>query len=481
MLDRIAHLLRIQKPQIETRGLLLGSGTVVPTDGTDGWQVGALFQHTDGSGGTALYVNEGSVTSCEFNAVTTGGPEDVLTVGEFASLEAGSGIPLSSSQTAAAVVYGDDNGLAITANVYNLRTRLLLTLDQSATSIRALMAQLKLADDVDVATGIYTANQGYLELAGTHIASAGSTLSCIDASLEIGTALTVAENGEACGLHVETTGSGTITNNGTCAGILIDSAGGAAVWPVGISIASCTTGIDFTGTYTGNVIDFSNATIDPTGSNGPCFIRAGTYASPIDYGADNHQSGMMRLYSTCSGDISSYDRGIFVYTETTGAKAAFPVAGLAEANNTGTGPKKLQAAQFIAHLGAQSSGAHLVTMDGDATAGMYAGWFKITAAATAVCDSGSRCACLWLDDLMYGTVSGEHYTIFAETQANVSDSFIRMNRGSGGGYTQFLDFDSGFNSGAGTCITTDSVPSNAQDARIKVYYDGKQYYIALHR
>lgn len=260
MLDRIAHLLRIRKPEIETRGLLWGSGTVVPTDGTDGWQVGSLFQHTDGGSGTALYVNEGSVTSCDFNPVDAGDLDTVLAVGEFSSVTAGSGIPLSSSQTAAAVVYGDDNGLAITANVYNLRTRLLLTVDQSATSIRALMAQLKFKDGVDVATGIYTANQGYLELAGTHIASAGSTLSCMDASLEIGTKLTVDAGGEACGLHVETTGSGTITNNGTCAGILVDKAAEAASWPVGllidggsvragIAIGVQDTGVSLTTTY----------------------------------------------------------------------------------------------------------------------------------------------------------------------------------------------------------------------------------------
>jgi len=312
MISRICSLLRMKQPDLVNRGLLSASGATVPVDGTDGYQPGCLFQHTDGNAGSVLYVNEGTVTSCLFS-----------------------------------------------------------------------------------------------------------------------------------------------------------------------SIASCVTGISFTGTYTGNVIDFSNATIDPTGSNGPCFIRAGTYTSPVDYGADNHQSGMMRLYSTCSGDISSYDRGIFIYTETTGAKGAFPVAGLAEANNTGTGPSKLQAAQFIAHLGAQSVGAHLATLGGDATAGMYGAWLKVCASGTAVCDAGSRVAAAWIDNQMSGTVSGEEYGIFATTGASVPDAFIGFETSSSG-YDQLLYFDSTFDSGAGTCITTDAVPGT-QDARIKVYYNGTQYYLALYR
>ena len=234
------------------------------------------------------------------------------------------------------------------------------------------------------------------------------------------------------------------------------------------------------GTYTGNVILLSNATIDPTGSNGPCFIRLGTYASPYDYGADNHQSGAIRLYTTCSGDSSSYDRGIFVCTKTTGAKGAFPVSGLAEANNTGTGPAKLQAAQFIAHLGADASASHLATLGGDATAGMYGAWLKVTAGGSCVCDSGSRVAAAWVDNQMSGTVSGEEYGIFATTGASLPDAFIGFETTSSG-YNQLFYFDETFNSGAGTCVTTDAVPGGNQDARIKVYYNGAQYYLALYR
>ena len=137
------------------------------------------------------------------------------------------------------------------------QSRLLLTVDQDGASIRALQGQMKLADGVDVSTGIYTAVQGYVELMGDHSAETGATFSMFDASLEIasGKTLTVDSGGEACGLHVETTGTGTINNNGTCAAILVSNASGAPDWPVGIAIAgSCTTGISIGAASTGLAI-----------------------------------------------------------------------------------------------------------------------------------------------------------------------------------------------------------------------------------
>ena len=229
MLPRVASLIRMQPPLTVNRGLLSGSGATVPVDGTDGWQTGAIFQHTDGGNGTALYINEGSVTSSAFKAVESG------SYGSQANT-AGSGIAISSTITGALKVFSDDAGSNIAASVRGIQSRFLLTTDASGSSIRALQGQLKILTGVDVTTGIYTAVQGYVELAGTHSVQTSATFSCFDASLEIGTALTVDSGGEACGLHVETTGSGTITNNGTCAGILIDKASGAADWPLGLYI-----------------------------------------------------------------------------------------------------------------------------------------------------------------------------------------------------------------------------------------------------
>ena len=73
MISRICHLLKMQQPEM-TRGLLFSSGATVPSDGADGYQMGCIFLHTDGAVGTAFYVNEGSVTSCDFNPVLLDGP-----------------------------------------------------------------------------------------------------------------------------------------------------------------------------------------------------------------------------------------------------------------------------------------------------------------------------------------------------------------------------------------------------------------------
>lgn len=147
---------------------------------------------------------------------------------------AGSGVPLSSSYPGAFRVFSDDGGANIGTSARGVQSRTLLTVDQSAGTIRALQGQLKLAAGVDVTTGIYTAVQGYVELVGTHICKTGATFSAFDASLEIGTGITVDSGGELFGVHIETTGSGAITNNGVCGAIGITAAGGAAAWPVGI-------------------------------------------------------------------------------------------------------------------------------------------------------------------------------------------------------------------------------------------------------
>lgn len=49
---------------------LLAFGTTVPADGHVGYATGCLFIHTDGGAGTALYCNEGTTASANFDAVT---------------------------------------------------------------------------------------------------------------------------------------------------------------------------------------------------------------------------------------------------------------------------------------------------------------------------------------------------------------------------------------------------------------------------
>jgi hypothetical protein len=76
----------MQQPIIADRGLLSLSGATVPTDGTDGYQTGCIFQHTDGSAEGALYVNEGSVTSCDFNAIVPAGSAELSDLSDVGTL-----------------------------------------------------------------------------------------------------------------------------------------------------------------------------------------------------------------------------------------------------------------------------------------------------------------------------------------------------------------------------------------------------------
>lgn len=48
---------------------LFAYGNTVPTDTTAGYAVGCIFLHADGGVGTMIYCNEGSATSCDFDAI----------------------------------------------------------------------------------------------------------------------------------------------------------------------------------------------------------------------------------------------------------------------------------------------------------------------------------------------------------------------------------------------------------------------------
>jgi len=52
-------------------GITNAYGKTVPTDGASGYAVGCIFHHVDGASGSALYINEGTGTSCVFKPIAT--------------------------------------------------------------------------------------------------------------------------------------------------------------------------------------------------------------------------------------------------------------------------------------------------------------------------------------------------------------------------------------------------------------------------
>lgn len=68
----------IEKPGI---GILFAAGTTVPADTTAGFSPGCLYHDTDAAAGSTLFVNEGTATSSDFNAiVVVGGTISALTI-----------------------------------------------------------------------------------------------------------------------------------------------------------------------------------------------------------------------------------------------------------------------------------------------------------------------------------------------------------------------------------------------------------------
>jgi len=207
-------------------------------------------------------------------------------------------------------------------------------------------------------------------------------------------------------------------------------------------------------------------------------FSAGSYGSKIVLPAGT-TTEMVTIAG--QGEEDDFYIGYGSYLRSTGEDGKpFGLAVLVEGTNT-TGTPTMQGGQIMAFLGSVggSEAAHLKTLGGDATAGMYALWLKTGANSNCVTDVGSRSSVLWVDNQMSGTINGEEYGVFLTTGASRPDAVFGFETTSSG-YDQLFYFDETFNSGAGTMITTDAVPGT-QDARIKVYYNATQYYIALYR
>ena len=67
-------------------GKTLVYGTTKPTDAATGYAPGCIFVHTDGTTATAVYINEGTKASCDFNAVATA--ENLATAASSAQIAA---------------------------------------------------------------------------------------------------------------------------------------------------------------------------------------------------------------------------------------------------------------------------------------------------------------------------------------------------------------------------------------------------------
>jgi hypothetical protein len=251
MIRRICSLLRVRPPVTNDRGFLFASGASKPTDGTDNYQPGCIFQDTTNG---ALYVNEGSITSCDFNLIEGPG---TLTIGDLTDLEdayatrvvetgtyqstASGGVTLSATNTRPVSFLFDDAGAALGAGDYRaVLSRVLLTKDSTNNvSLNPIRGHLKLLDGIDISgSGSIAGVRGYLELAGTGARTLTGHVGALRAAIEEGASgtTTVAASSVYAGLECTLNSTRTYSVTGEMAGIVVNISGGTSKWPEGILI-----------------------------------------------------------------------------------------------------------------------------------------------------------------------------------------------------------------------------------------------------
>lgn len=64
-------LYELNQPAIDAHGgKILDYGLAVPTNGADGFATGCIYIKVNGGDGSALFVNEGTATTADFNLIT---------------------------------------------------------------------------------------------------------------------------------------------------------------------------------------------------------------------------------------------------------------------------------------------------------------------------------------------------------------------------------------------------------------------------
>lgn len=291
--------------------------------------------------------------------------------------------------------------------------------------------------------------------------------------------LYISNDGSTVADNAINVGTGTYTTGLTLGGTLTN----------GIVIGACTTGLTISGatttgmSITGSATDAIN--IDTGTFTNGININGGTISKAIRMGSYSSRltavSGSTTEVCTIGilGAEDDFTIGYGSYIRTSGEDGkGFGASFLVEATNT-TGTPTLQGLQSMAFLGSVggSEAAHLKTLGGDATAGLYGGWFKIGANSNCVADSGSRAAALWVDNQMGGTISGEEYGIFATTGGSKPDAFIGFETTSSGWASLFYFDETSYDQDP---VVSGDATSGSKDYHLKVNINGNMYGLQLY-
>ena len=204
----------------------------------------------------------------------------IIQTGTYQSTADG-GITLTSTNARPVSILGDDSGTALTGDIRQVLSRVLLTIDRTAGTVNAIRGQIKALNLIDSGAACVTAPvTGYLELVGTGARSIGGHCAAVRAALEEGASgtTTIATSSYYAGFEATLTSTRTYTTTGQMAAFMCNISGGTSVWPIGflvddsscttgIDLGTCTTGIEFSGTVTEGIV-FSAATLSPGGAGG---------------------------------------------------------------------------------------------------------------------------------------------------------------------------------------------------------------------
>jgi hypothetical protein len=125
-------------------------GATVPTDGDAGYAIGCIFMDTDGGINLTSYVNDGSTTSCDFNAAIGG-------TGDITSVVAGAGLTGGGSSGAVTLnVINTDGKITVGADTIDITANSLVNADvNSAANIAG--SKIQYLNDIPLTLGTTTA------------------------------------------------------------------------------------------------------------------------------------------------------------------------------------------------------------------------------------------------------------------------------------------------------------------------------------
>ncbi len=232
---------------IPGRGIVQAAGDTKPTDGTAGYSPGCTFHKLNGGNNTAYYVNEGTITSCDFNLVAADVPVDFTGLtSTIAELNKLTGVTATPAELNAAAV---DLGRAI------ISTATTVAITVATHAGRVLLAQ-------------GTANSTY-----TYTLPAATGTGAVFVIHKAGMTTTVTQ-----GTHIITV-TGTDAMRGVIAGLHNTSTAGGVSW-VTTNGTSITLNFTTKGGIYGDRFEFVDAATGVYTLNGVT-VGSGTLATPI--------------------------------------------------------------------------------------------------------------------------------------------------------------------------------------------------------